>query len=50
VDSNRIAGAVVLVLRGGQVVYERAVGFAIVQRLGADNTLSSEGTYGWGSA
>lgn len=28
VDSNRIAGAVGLVLRNGQVVYERAVGFA----------------------
>lgn len=28
VDSNRIAGAVALVLRDGQVVYERAVGFA----------------------
>ena len=25
-------------------------GFSIVQRLGADNTLSSEGTYGWGGA
>jgi CubicO group peptidase (beta-lactamase class C family) len=28
VDSNRIAGAVALVLRDGQVVYERAVGWA----------------------
>jgi CubicO group peptidase (beta-lactamase class C family) len=28
VDSNRIAGAVALVLRDGNVVYERAVGFA----------------------
>ncbi len=26
------------------------LGFAIVQRVGADNTLSSEGTYGWGGA
>jgi CubicO group peptidase (beta-lactamase class C family) len=26
------------------------LGFSIVQRLGADNTLSSEGTYGWGGA
>jgi CubicO group peptidase (beta-lactamase class C family) len=25
-------------------------GFSIVQRLGADNTLASEGTYGWGGA
>jgi CubicO group peptidase (beta-lactamase class C family) len=28
VDSNRIAGAVALVLRDGQVVYEKAVGWA----------------------
>ena len=26
------------------------LGFSIVQRIGADNTLSSEGTYGWGGA
>ena len=26
------------------------LGFSIVQRMGADNTLASEGTYGWGGA
>jgi CubicO group peptidase (beta-lactamase class C family) len=30
VDSNRVGGAVALVLRGGNVVYERSVGFADV--------------------